>query len=152
MIGDGRIGSGIGNGINREKSFWIPADHDANTVNMRTQNVIGSGLFRFNVYTPIDFVEAVSLKLKGSALANFTNQSIFLDTNYYGPTENINQHVESDHSSLYSGVINTDFEIDLLPVFSQLAARDKGGVAVDHKGIGTTVRYEGAELIYIGRP
>lgn len=141
------IGNG-GSGAGGAQAVFFEPDFSNATGRYRTRNIGGTGLWNFNFAVPFNFVSVVKLVLRGFPDASFTNQSIWLDSNYHGVGENYQTHVETDHTGLFSGTQNQTLEIDLTPVFTSISAGDICGVTVDHKTIGATIKYFHIELRY----
>lgn len=143
----GNLPPGVSSGAN-DKTVFFNAEYSANSDNQRIRPLGSTGAWRFNFYVPIDFSLLISLEAKGIPRADFTDKSIWLDSNYYGSSELKTNHVDSDHTKIFSGVLNTDIGIDLSSVFPNLGAQDQCGILIDHKTIGTYIDYRGILLVY----
>lgn len=112
----------------------------------------GSSNFRFAI--PRDFLEVVSIRMRGipSAAAAGSGKSITLDSNYASAGEVYNLHAASDTRNYnLTGTADILSEvIDLTVVFGSIAAGDTCGVKVKHNAIGGSVEYTGIELVYVG--
>lgn len=123
-------------------------EFSGNTGNRRVRAVGATGLWRFNFAIPKEAGSVTSIKLIGIPDATFTDQSIWHDSDYAKAGEGSQNHVESDHASLFSGNLGEVTEWDITGVFSAVEAGDKCGIMVDHKGIGTNIDYLEVEVGY----
>ena len=104
---------------------------------------------RLSFAFPPNFASLVSLDIYGIPNSSFTDQDIDLTSDYAAPGELYNAHEQTDITSVYSGVINTIWNLNAAGVFSGAAANDVGGLYVKHNGIGATVYYLGIRMGYI---
>lgn len=130
---------------------WYEAsNYDGNLGDYRVQQIGGTGAHRFTFDIPNGFVSLVSLVFRCVAAGTVVDVDIDLASDYALPGENFAANSETDAGSVYSFTANEIAELDISPVFSSLAAGQSCGVFVDHKGIGTTIRYLGIRMIYMG--
>jgi len=132
-----------------DKTFF--GDYDANSPgsDYRSQAIAGTGAHRFPFTVPDDFNTLVKLELVCSPLASIVNQQIDLDSEYGAEGQAVNNHSTSVIGGLYTLTGGIWTKIDITALFPLLAAGDRCGIFVDHKGIGTTIYYLGVRLVYI---
>jgi hypothetical protein len=145
-IGDvAAIGGGSTLGVDKYKTF--APEYSAVKGTYKTRLVLGLGSYNFDFYIPDDFLTLQFIGMIGIANKNFTDQSIDLESNYHGPGEDYQTHVESDTTSLYTGVDDQFFTLDAGSVFSNLSPGDQCGLDVSH-AITVEVHYTLGLLIY----
>lgn len=133
---------------------WAPfeADRPNNDGRYRTRQIAGTGGQRMSFFVPPDFRKLVALRLIAmiSSGAAGSAKSIWFDTAYGSAGESKTQHEESDHSSTFdfTGFGDKHTSIDIAHVFGALAAGDRCGILIDHKGLGGAIDYLGIEMEY----
>jgi hypothetical protein len=143
-FGTTSIGGGGTLGIDKYMTF--SPDYSAIHGRYKTRLVLGLGFWNFDFYIPADFLALQEIKLVGIANKNFTNEDIDLDSNYHGPGEDYQTHVESDTVTV-SGIDNQSFDLDVSSVFTALSADDRCGLRISHN-ISIEIHYLFGLLVY----
>lgn len=133
-----------------QQRFYTATNYDANFGDYRVQNISGTGAFRFTFDVPDNFVSLVSLVMRCIAQADVVDESIELFSDYGTPGELFDANSEDDTTSLFSFTEDEIAELDISSVFTNLAAGQSCGVFIDHKGIGTSIKYLGVRMVYVG--
>lgn len=129
--------------------FQVQTDNNYNSY--RVQKIAATGSWRFPFCIPSDFVSAVSLSLimAASGGAVGASKDIDLYSDYGNLGESVNQHSQSDTTSLYTLSGPDTWEaFDILPLFSSIVAGDQCGIFVDCKGIGGAIYIKTVDLVY----
>lgn len=140
-------------GIQKVLTVNYAITRTANGGNYAVNNVAGTGSGRFTFVIPSNFISAISLDLIGSPSAGAagSGKNIDLTSSYALVGQDVNTNSQSDVSSTYNlGTVSTFFNLNLLPLYSSLAANHICGILVDHNAIGGTVSYYAIRLVYNG--
>lgn len=134
---------------------WEPADYSGNSENGRARAIGSTGSFRFNFHVPADAVTIDAIYLVGApdaAGAVGRGKDVDLTTNYgnVDAGESRTTHSEMDTTSTFDfgPTLGAYFKLPLDSVTMDLQPGDRGGVFVDHKGVGGTVDYYGVAVEY----
>lgn len=134
-----------------ERSIIFLGDLNANDGTYRVHNIGTNGTHRFSFSVPEEAGAIVAVRMVGWATAAGAvgaGKDIDLFSEYGADGEAKDFNAESDITTTYTiPAVDELFTINLLTVFSALAAGDRAGIRIDHMGIGGNVAYLGVELV-----
>lgn len=132
------------------KEAWFPITSNATIAkgDYATVAVGANAQVQFTVRFPSDLTTILRLICVGIPNGTFTNQDIDITSDYALAGQVFNTNQGSDTTSLYSGTINTLFELSIASIFPGVVANQYGGCTVKHNAIGTTIGYIGIWLEY----
>jgi len=131
--------------------FAIDTDTNLSGYGYRVQSIAATGAHNFGFCVPTDFVSLASLEMvvAWESGAVGAAKDIDLYSDYGAEGEAINKNSESDTTSTYTLAGPLTWEaLDISSVFSAIAAGDKCGIKIDHKGIGGAGRYFAIKMVY----
>lgn len=123
------------------KTSVQPVETSIGAGTQRYRSVGSASTFEFNFFIPEDAVTITAVYLLCYSSANAVAVDIDLASEYGSTGQLYNTHTEVETTLTYNFTLNIITKLNLLPVLSSLVAGDKGGVSVDHNGIGVTIRY-----------
>ena len=132
------------------KEAWFPITSNAVTAkgDFATVSVGANASIQFTVRFPSDLTTIIQLVCVGIPNGTFTNQDIDITSDYALAGQIFNTNQGSDTTTLYSGTINTMFELNIATIFPGAIANHYGGCTIKHNAIGTTIGYIGIWLKY----
>lgn len=129
--------------------IFFPADLPNASGSYKVADVGTNGSLEFSFHIPshVRTIKEIALVGISSTAAEGASKDIDLASEYGSIGEAKDIHSETSTAATYT--LPADkvlFELDALPVFSNLAAGDSGGLKVTHNTIGGTVSYLGVRV------
>jgi hypothetical protein len=131
------------------KFFSITSNSVTNKGSYATISVGANGVLNISFMFPADYVSLVSLQVVGIPSATFVSQDIDLFSQYAALGELFNANAQSNITGLYSGTIDTLFQLDISALYTSAVAGDFAGIQIDHNAIGGTILYLGVNMVYL---